>query len=389
MTRINDESIDILLVEDNPGDARLVREALGESPAMKAELVHVERLGEAIDRLDNHSADVVLLDLGLPESQGLDTLRGLLRNEPDLAVIVITGHADESLGIEALKAGAQDYLVKGDVQSANLVRAIHHSMERHRLQALVQQQTEDLQRRSEELALSNQELEDFSYIVSHDLKEPLRGISNYATFVIEDYGDRLDDKGREMLETLPRLAKRLETFLDDLLDYSRVGRLDLGVEETDLNKTVAGIVDTLQEFIDRNGADVRVPAPLPTVRCDSTRAGEVFRNLITNAVKYNDKAGKLVEISFRSGEKQDDGGPDAAPVFYVRDNGIGIPDKQQDAVFKIFKRLHARDKFGGGTGAGLTIVKRIVERHGGTIWLESEPGEGSTFYFTLSEGQPE
>jgi light-regulated signal transduction histidine kinase (bacteriophytochrome) len=115
------------------------------------------------------------------------------------------------------------------------------------------------------------------------------------------------------------------------------------------------------------------------VRADRVRVGEIFHNLIVNAMKYNDKPEKHVEVGWR----EDPGGP---PVFYVRDNGIGIPEKHHDAVFRIFKRLHGRDKFGGGTGAGLTIVKKIVERHHGRIWVESSAGQGTTFYFTLQEG---
>lgn len=239
---------------------------------------------------------------------------------------------------------------------------------------------EELARRNAELAQSNKELDDFAYVASHDLKEPLRGIHNYSSFLLEDYGDRLDQEGRFKLETLTRLTRRMEALIDSLLHFSRVGRLELELEAVDLNETVAGVVDSLAVTLAESGAEVRVPRPLPTVRCDRVRVGEVFGNLISNAVKYNDQPGKWVEVGALDGQP---GG--APPVLYVRDNGIGIPDKHQDAIFRIFKRLHGRDQFGGGTGAGLTIVKKIVERHGGRIWLESAPGRGSTFYFTLGK----
>jgi light-regulated signal transduction histidine kinase (bacteriophytochrome) len=152
--------------------------------------------------------------------------------------------------------------------------------------------------------------------------------------------------------------------------------VELASRATDLNELVRSTLEPLQITLREEKVDVRIPRPLPTVTCDRVRVGEVFHNLITNAIKYNDKPQKWVEVGVREGA----GGP---PVFYVRDNGIGIPPRHHGAIFRIFKRLHGRDKYGGGTGAGLTIVKKIVERHGGRIWVESAVGEGTTFLFTL------
>ncbi|HEY4591887.1 MAG TPA: ATP-binding protein, partial [Thermoanaerobaculia bacterium] len=222
-------------------------------------------------------------------------------------------------------------------------------------------------------------LDDFAYIASHDLKEPLRGIHNFSSFLLEDYGGKLDGEGRSKLETLMRLTRRMETLIDSLLQYSRLGRVDLAIDRVDLNEIVAEILDSLAISLREEKVDVRVPRPLPAVRADRVRVGEIFHNLIVNAMKYNDKAEKWIEVGWREN-------PDGPPVFYVCDNGIGIPEKHHDAVFRIFKRLHGRDQYGGGTGAGLTIVKKIVERHHGRIWVESSAGEGTAFYFTLQEG---
>ncbi|HYN21875.1 MAG TPA: ATP-binding protein [Thermoanaerobaculia bacterium] len=248
------------------------------------------------------------------------------------------------------------------------------------LEQRVADRTLDLQAANSELQQSNRELDDFAYIASHDLKEPLRGIHNYSMFLLEDYGDKLDGDGRAKLETLLRLTRRMEILIDSLLQYSRLGRVDLAIDDVDLNQILAEVMDNIGIPLKAEGAEVRVPRPLPTVRCDRVRVGEIFHNLIVNAVRYNEGPDKGVEVGFQNGL------PDAPPVFYVRDNGIGIPAKHHDAIFRIFKRLHGRDRFGGGTGAGLTIVKKIVERHNGTIWVESEPGEGTTFYFTLAKG---
>jgi len=247
------------------------------------------------------------------------------------------------------------------------------------LEERVRERTLELQQRNEELNQSNKELDDFAYIASHDLKEPLRGIHNFSSFLLEDYGGKLDGEGRSKLETLMRLTRRMETLIDSLLQYSRLGRVDLAIDRVDLNEIVAECLDSLAISLQEEKVDVRVPRPLPVVRADRVRVGEIFYNLIVNAMKYNDKAEKWIEVGWREN-------PAGPPVFYVRDNGIGIPEKHQDAVFRIFKRLHGRDKYGGGTGAGLTIVKKIVERHHGRIWVESSAGEGTAFYFTLQEG---
>jgi signal transduction histidine kinase len=250
------------------------------------------------------------------------------------------------------------------------------------LEQRVDDRTRELARRNEELHQSNKELDDFAYIASHDLKEPLRGIHNFSNFLLEDYADKLDGDGRSKLETLMRLTHRMETLIDSLLQFSRLGRVDMAMEQVDLNEIVAEVLDSLAITLQEEKVEVRLPRPLPRVRADRVRVGEIFANLVVNAAKYNDKPRKWIEICTSQNGSPAGEGP---PVFYVRDNGIGIPEKHFDSVFRIFKRLHGRDQYGGGTGAGLTIVKKIVERHHGRIWLESSPGEGTTFYFTLQE----
>jgi len=227
----------------------------------------------------------------------------------------------------------------------------------------------------EKLARSNQELNDFGHIVSHDLKEPLRGIHNYSQFLLEDYGAKLDAEAQSKLQTVAQLAHRMESLIDALLNFSRVGRVEMAVQKTYLNTVLSDVVDSLRFTLDESGVELRIPRPLPPVRCDRVPVRELFYNLILNAAKYNDKPAKWVEVGWAPG-----------PVLYVRDNGIGIPEQHFDRVFQMFKRLHGRDQYGGGTGAGLSVAKKIVERHGGRIWIESQCGQGTTFHFTLQEG---
>ena len=259
--------------------------------------------------------------------------------------------------------------------------------ERKRVEQAQEFYSAQLRERNELLLRSNQELDEFAYIASHDLREPLRGIHNYASFLIEDYADRLDPDGRSKLETLRQLSQRMDALIESLLQFSRVGRVDLAVQDTDLNEVVAEVLESLRISLETKHVEVRFERTLPTLRCDQVRFAEVFRNLVTNAIKYNDKPRKWLEIGVMEAEPCARGETGRPPplVLFVRDNGIGIAAQHHEAVFRIFKRLHGRDKYGGGTGAGLTIVKKIVERHGGRIWLESVPGQGSTFYFTVGD----
>ncbi|WP_230271760.1 ATP-binding protein [Deinococcus sp. 6YEL10] len=245
-----------------------------------------------------------------------------------------------------------------------------------------------LERSNADLERSNADLDAFAYIASHDLKEPLRGLHNYSVFLLEAYEHQLDEDGAAKLRTLVRLTQRMDALIDSLLLYSRVGRMDLSFRPTDLNELLRDVLDVLSPRLEQLRVQVQVPPDLPTLTVDRVRTGEIFSNLVTNAMKYNDSPEPTVQIgSLRPGGRGDlrvpPGVPEHATVLFVRDNGIGIREKHFENIFRIFKRLHTRDQFGGGTGAGLTIVRKIVERHGGQIWVDSEYGQGSVFYFTL------
>lgn len=256
---------------------------------------------------------------------------------------------------------------------------------------IVLRKADELTQVNQELARSNVELDAFAYIASHDLKEPLRGIYNYSSFLIEDYGDILDEAGIDKLNTLMRLAHRMEDLINSLLHYSRLGRAELQMRPVDLNDLVAGVLDVMKVSARDTQVEFNIPRPLPTIECDRTQVNELFTNLISNGIKYNQKTEKIIEIGYLDGdnpiviEKMREYADEAEvkTVFYVCDNGIGIRERHLESIFRIFKRLHGQKKYGGGTGAGLTIAKKIVERHRGEIWVKSVYKEGSTFYFTL------
>ena len=226
-----------------------------------------------------------------------------------------------------------------------------------------------------ELESANQELNDFAYVVSHDLKAPLRAIGSLASWIIADCGDRLDDDGKQHLELLLGRVKRMNNLIEGVLQYSRVGRVREKKEPTNLDTLVPEILDLLAP---PDHVKVRVEAELPTVLVEKTRVSQVFHNLVSNSIKFLDKPEGHITI----------GCADEGDFwrFHVTDNGPGIEERHFEKVFQIFQTLQARDTV-ESTGIGLALVKKAVEVHGGKVWLDSQVGIGSTFYFTLPKAE--
>jgi len=299
-------------------------------------------------------------------------------------ILALTAIVSISTFFMTVKLIPQALLLPSPAQLAKVNEELNHA--NHQLEILYKQSQESGQAQllsyTKALERSNQELDDFAYIASHDLKEPLRGLHNHASFLLEDYQDKLDKDGVQRLQRLGHLSHRMEQLVDDLLYFSRLGRTELAVQETDPNQIIHEIEQMMETFLKERNARIVVPKPMPHIVCDKPRITEVFRNLITNAVKYNDKKERIVEVGFLENVNAPHG--KESNVFYVKDNGIGIEKEFYEEIFRIFKRL--QNPVSGeetGTGAGLTFVKKIIDRHRGRIWLESKPGKGTTFYFTL------
>jgi signal transduction histidine kinase len=229
-----------------------------------------------------------------------------------------------------------------------------------------------------ELENVNQELKDFAYIASHDLKAPLRAIKTLADWISTDYADKLDQDGQEQLKLLRQRVDRMHNLIDGILQYSRVGRVREKLVDVELDKLLPEIIDTLAPPAH---IKIVVETELPTVKCEETRITQVFQNLLSNAVKYMDKPEGTIKVGCaEEGEFW---------KFSIADNGPGIEKKHWERIFKIFQTLLPRDEF-ESTGIGLTVVKKIVEQYSGRIWLESEFGQGTTFFFTFPKaGAPE
>jgi two-component system, chemotaxis family, sensor kinase Cph1 len=252
---------------------------------------------------------------------------------------------------------------------------------RNAIIGIVISKIDELAKINTELERSNRELASFAYASSHDLKEPLRGIYNYSNILLEDYGNLLDEEGIDYIQTITSLSVRMETLVNGLLRLSQLGQSDLHLHLTDLNLSLKSIIDVFRTNRQDSQFEIQIPRPLPSISCDSILVNEIFTNLITNAFKYSDRIHKIIEIGYLEPSEST---ASTTPIFFVRDNGIGIKSHHLETIFRLFKRLHSQEQYGGGAGAGLAIAKRIVERHGGHIWVESTFHEGSTFYFTLA-----
>jgi len=375
---MHEKLIHILLVDDDPGDRRLVMLALKKSrPPIQFAVQTAQSAAEALDHLKNNSFDLVLLDLGLPDSRGLATVDKVCQAIPHIPVVVLTVLADEETGVQAIKKGASDYLVKSKYFSDLLVRTIRYSLERKRADQEREKLNKDLETAVRELSRSNKELQDFAYIIAHDLKAPLRAIGTLADWMSTDYADKFDEEGRKQMKLLRGRVDRMHNLIEAVLQYSRLGREKEKWVQVDLNKLVPEVIDMVAP---PQNITITTESKLPVIECEETRISQVFQNLLSNAVKYMDKPQGRISI----GCAEDDG----FWKFSVADNGCGIEEKHVDRIFKIFQTLSPRDEF-ENTGIGLTMVKKIVELYGGRIWVQSKPGEGSTFFFTLPKQKKE
>jgi PAS domain S-box-containing protein len=251
--------------------------------------------------------------------------------------------------------------------------------ERNQLARAVANRAHELEQANSRLRRTNQELEEFTYVVSHDLKEPLRTLEAFSTFLAADYGQQLADGGREYITHLTEASRRLGALIDDLLTLSRAGRVIGTPRPLDWDVILSTVLADLQLLLTRRpGAVVRVEGTLPAVQGDPERVTQLLANLVSNALKYNQSLTPEVVI----GERPVSGEAGPFVTLYVRDNGMGIDPRYHEQIFGIFRRLHARDEY-EGTGAGLAICKKIIEAHGGKLWVESAVGRGSAFLFTL------
>lgn len=364
----------ILLVEDNEGDALLVEAFLNEASTsdftLDARLTHAERLSQTLDILAETPFDLILLDLSLPDSYGLDTAQQVLEAAPKLPLIIMSGEDDQTLALEAVQAGAQDYLVKGHLDSHWLTRAIHYAIER--------KQTEQaLRSYATELEEKNAELDAFAHMVAHDLRNPLGVMTGFSRLLQQSFEEISVGEVHQALQQITQTGRKMSRIIDELLLLASIRKKN-EIEFTKLD-TKFIVDEALSRLVDRIAemqAEVIVPESWPAAVGYGPWVEEIWSNYISNALKYGGRPPR-VEL-----------GADTCSEwvrFWVRDNGPGLTKEQQSQLFTQFTRLHQTRA--RGDGLGLSIVRRIINKLGGEAGVESIEGVGSLFYFTLPRAE--
>ncbi|MBK1878023.1 sensor histidine kinase [Pelagicoccus mobilis] len=353
--------IRILLVEDSRDHAVFFRVALGKAFKHDHEIDTACSLAESFERMDEKHYDLVVLDLGLPESQGMETIETFFRvRGPSNPVIVLTANSGEDIGEDAIRVGAIDFLTKGEFGADQLARAVRYGLERWRQRM--------------ELEEAQRNLKSFAHVAAHDLKSPVKSISLYSGLLKEMMQARsADEEEIEYLGFVEAFAEQAEKLVDSLLHFSVLGEKAIALDEVDVEALARQAVSNLTAKVGEDGALVEV-AELPKARADEGLLIHVLQNLIGNAIKYHGENPPHVKVEgvVRGGEVQ----------FSVSDNGRGIDPKYFARIFEPFKRLTGVNDQ-EGVGLGLAICQRVIDAHHGRIWVESELGSGSTFHFTL------
>lgn len=395
--------VKILMVDDRPANL-LALEGILED--LGQELVKAESGKEALRRILNDDFAVILLDVKMPDMDGFETATLIRERERSrhTPILFITAHKDDEHLFRGYYAGAVDFLYKPinpevlrskvsvfvdlsrksallrehaamlETRNAELERSIRERQqaedEIRRLNAELEQR---VKARTEELSRANDELRQFGYAASHDLREPLRTVASYTQLLDRRYHDKFDAEGREFLGYINEAVHRMDSLLSDLLAYShQLHSKEKALTTVDAEAVLQGVLLNCDTAIRESDTTI-TRDPLPQVQSDFAQLGQVFQNLIGNSIKYRGDQAPRIHISAEESEDE--------WIFSFRDNGMGIDPRYHEQIFGIFKRLHGREY--PGTGIGLALCKKIVERHGGRIWVESEQGKGATFKFTL------
>lgn len=363
------ETPNVLLVDDrreNLVALEAVLEPLG------LNLITATSGEEALGHLLKEEFSVILLDVQMPGMDGFATARQIKKRAKtkDVPIIFLTAISqDPTQALLGYSSGAVDYISK-PYESNALQAKVSVFVELH-------QKNELLKSQAAELARSNEELQQFAYIASHDLNEPLRVVTGYLELLQEDYKDTLDESAQMYIRSASASAARMQSLIEDLLRYSRVGSAERRMERMELGVTLHQALENLSVRVAENEAEV-THDELPSVLGDPGLMCQLFQNLVSNALKFRANEAPRIQVgAAKEGERW---------IVSVADNGIGFDPSRAARLFDLFHRLHTSTEY-PGTGIGLAICKKIVEQHGGRIWAESEPGKGSTFSFSLPEAQ--
>jgi signal transduction histidine kinase len=329
--------------------------------------------GLALVAAEKGRFDLLLTDLMMPEMGGIELLAAAQKKDPDLAGIIMTGEGTIATAVAAMKSGAMDYILKPFKLSA-VLPVLERALSVRRLRLENAALTQRVHERTAELEAANKELEAFSYTVSHDLRSPLRHIEGFTNILVREHAEGMPPEARSLLDVVSGETQRMGLLIEDLLRFSQLSRQPLRKESVNATELFHEVVDELQRENAGRKVEIRC-GDLPDCQCDRSLFRQVVVNLLSNAFKFTrQRENAVIEIGGRIDDKE--------RVYFVRDNGAGFDMNHAQRLFVAFRRLHSGEEF-EGTGIGLSIVHRIIVRHGGRIWAEAAVNQGATFFFTL------
>lgn len=390
---MNSDAVRILIIEDNIGDAKLISETIKDTNNFRCRFDHAFRLATGLEQLEKNQFDVVLLDLGLPDSEGLEGLMRLHEAAPSLPIVILTGLDDEEMAFKAMQLGAQDYLIKQQIDSSLLIRSIRYAIERKKNEEKVRLYVEELKNNQIQLEKNARQLEQlnsqlqavnaskdkFLSIISHDLKSPFQGLLGISEALAHEYSNLQENERVYYAEAMYNTIQHMNKLIDNVLQWSRLETDKFPYHPIELEPVheaqyILSVMET--RLIGKN---IKVRNNIERslrVFADPDMVHSIIQNLLTNAVKFSREGSMINLFSFDS--------EDGLAGIAVQDNGIGMKGDDLENIFRIDVRIsRAGTNDEKGTGLGLIICREMVEKHGGRIWAESRPGEGSTFMFTL------
>jgi len=370
------KTIKVILIEDNPGDARLITEYLKSSEKMVYQLFSASNLEEGVDLISNNEIDIIISDLNLPDSKGLDTCRSILKESANVPVVLLTGMQNQSLAHEAVMLGAQDYIVKNGLNEYVLFKTIDFAIERKKLQDKILRSEQNL----------NQTKDKFFNIIAHDLRNPLNGLMGLSDIISAEFDNYDDTEKKRLLEKMKEAIHSTYKLIENLLEWSRVqtGKISASPVSIDLHSLSKEIVSITQPSADMKSISIENNiSDTIKVFADEDQLRFIIRNIITNAIKFTGANG---EITLNAEKIESLSGKRNFVNICISDNGVGISQENLEKIFMLDQKFSQKGtNEEQGTGLGLLLCKEFTELNEGTIIIKSDKGEGTEVCFKLPE----